>query len=253
MNVTASLLRVYRVDKQLVGLTSRLKAAERFLGEQTRQLEAAESRRASLDKQIRQLRADSMNHEGEMARLEAKMNTLREQMNAARTNREYKAFLTEINTFKAEYDESQKTALDALTKIDELQAQIVDLDKAKAEREKVYKVAVEDRAARESEIRARVDELTSERQTLAKAVPPEDLRVYEQIFALHGDEAMSAIEVQDFKRHEFTCGGCMMSVPIEHVSGLLSHGRLTRCPSCRCLLYLEADLAERMQTTSSKR
>lgn len=253
MNVTARLLRVYRVDKQLVGLKSRLKAAERFLDEQTRLLMAAESTRSSTEKQLKQTKASILNHEGEMARLEAKMAALREQMNSAQTNREYKAFLTEINTFKAEYDENQKAALELMSTAEELEKQITELNVARTDREKVKKVAEGDRAARAEEIRARVDELTAERASLAASVAPSDLAIYEQIFAAQGDEAMAAIEVQDFKRHEFTCGGCMMSVPIEHVSGLLSHGRVTRCPSCRCILYLEAELAERMQTPASKR
>ncbi len=253
MNVTARLLRVYRVDKQLVGLKSRLKAAERFLDEQTRLLTAAESTRSSIEKQLKQTKASILNHEGEMARLEARMAALREQMNSAQTNREYKAFLTEINTFKAEYDENQKAALELMATAEELEKQIAELNAARTDREKVKKVAEGDRAARAEEIRARVDELTAERAALAASVAPSDLAIYEQIFAAHGDEAMAAIEVQDFKRHEFTCGGCMMSVPIEHVSSLLSHGRVTRCPSCRCILYLEADLTERMQTPASKR
>src|SRR5262245_61112526 len=102
MSVTESLLRVFRVDQQLAGLQSRLRAAERFLDEQTRQLTQLESKRDGVNQQLKQTQAVVADHEGEMKRLDAKVETLREQMNSARTNKEYKAFLTEMNTFKAD-------------------------------------------------------------------------------------------------------------------------------------------------------
>jgi len=36
---------------------------------------------------------------------------------------------------------------------------------------------------------------------------------------------------------------------METVSGLLSHGGLTRCPSCQVILYLEEDTAKQLQPT----
>src|SRR3954469_19618533 len=102
MSVTESLLRVFRVDQQLQGLQSRLRAAERFLGEQTKQLQTLDSKREALASQLKQSQVAVANHEGEMARIDARIEQLREQMNAARTNKEYKAFLTEVNTLKAD-------------------------------------------------------------------------------------------------------------------------------------------------------
>jgi len=65
------------------------------------------------------------------------------------------------------------------------------------------------------------------------------------------DEAMAPIEIQDRKRHEFTCGACMMSLPVETMSSLMASGEITRCVSCGCVLYLEESNREAM--TAGKR
>src|SRR6185295_7164516 len=117
------LLRVFRVDQQLQGLQSRLRAAEKFLEEQTKQLQQIETKRDTVHTQLKQMQATVADHEGEMARLDARVEQLREQMNAARTNKEYKAFLTEINTIKADRSAAETAALEVMTKADELKKQ----------------------------------------------------------------------------------------------------------------------------------
>jgi hypothetical protein len=39
----------------------------------------------------------------------------------------------------------------------------------------------------------------------------------------------------------------MMAVPMEAVNGLLSGGKLTKCSSCQCILYLTREDEERLR------
>ena len=59
MSVTRQLLAVFRVDKEISGLQSRLTSAERFLAEQTRKLAEIGAQGESLNTQIRQLKAST--------------------------------------------------------------------------------------------------------------------------------------------------------------------------------------------------
>lgn len=253
MNITATLLRVYRVDRQLIGLQGRLKGAQRFLDEQSKQLESFETKRGQAEKQLLQLKAQIGEQEGESARLEARISALREQMNSARTNKEYKALLTEVNTLKVEQDKINEAALGLMSKADELTQELDGYSKLRDEREKVRKVAVDDRDKHHNEIRERLTQLQAERAEVVKGVSAQVMAVYDELVRIRDGDAMSPVEVQDLKRHEFTCGGCMMNIPIEVVNGLLSSGKLSQCPSCRCILYVDTDLAERMQPAPSKR
>lgn len=251
---TARLLRVFRVDEQLKGLESRLRAAERFLKDQDGQLDQIGRKHLTLESQLRQLRATIANTESEIRGFDERLEALRAKMNSAQTNREYKALLAELNTIKADRDRIETAGLEHMTKADAIAKEIGDLGGKRQERERVRVVAAGERDNRAGEIRARVEELRAQRVALAAEVPPEAMRVYQDLRATRGDEeeVMAAVEVADLKRHEFTCGGCMKSLPLEAVSALLSRGALTRCRSCGLILYLTEDTVEGMSAQQRK-
>jgi predicted nucleic acid-binding Zn-ribbon protein len=245
MGVTDALVRVHRVDKQLRDLRARLRAAERFLKDQDSELGQLDAKRASLEAQLRQTEAAGAERESEAARLQARVDQLREQMNSAKTNKEYKAFLAEVNTFKADKDRVDEEELELLAKVDELKEALAGLNRQRDERSKMRGVAASDRDQRSDEIKGRVEELQAERDKLAADVPAEILGQYEALVRQLDDEAMAPIEELDRKRHEYSCGACMMSIPVETVSELLTAGdKISRCVSCGCILYIEPELAD---------
>jgi uncharacterized protein len=251
MDVTAKLLRVFQVDKQLRGLQQRLSQAETFLNAQNKELATIDGQRGAIEAQLKVNTAQAADLEGEMARLDARMTTIRTQMESAQTNKEYKAFLTEINTFKADRDGLETKALEIMSKSDELKKQLAELDGRRSERQQVQKVAAGERDARFKEIETRLNELKAERVKLAAEVPQDVMQMFDRLVQQRGDDAMGPVEVQDRKRHEYTCGVCMMSIPIDGVSGLMSSGRLTRCKSCECILYLDEE-AKKAMTAPTK-
>jgi predicted nucleic acid-binding Zn-ribbon protein len=253
MSVTEKLLRVFRVDQQLMGLTGRLRAAERFLDEQVRQLRELQSSIATQQSQLKQVQAAVANEEGEVARIDARIATLREQMNKSKTNKEYQAFLVEVGTLKVTRDEAEQRALEQMTRADDLKAKLADLEARAAEREGVRTVASGDREKRAAEISGRVAELQAERAGLAPEIPGETMKLYEELQRVHGEDAMAPVEVADKRRHEATCGSCMMSVPVETVSTLMSGSRVVRCVSCGRILYIDKDTAAALAPASSKR
>lgn len=253
MDVTSKLLRVFLVDKQLRGLQSRLHTAEKFLGEQDKHLQQIEGKRAALEAQIRQLKVTVADAESQTKGIDDRMAHLRDQMGAAKTNKEYKAFLTELNTHKADRDSLETSTLEQMAKLDELKKQLAEFDSQRSEREKMKSVAGGERDTREAEIKDRVAELKAQRAQLAAEVPAEALKMLEKLIHEREDDAMAPLEEHDRRRHEYTCGSCMMALPVEKLSALLSNGRITHCPSCGCLLYLEAELAKQLTAPASKR
>ncbi|HZW09316.1 MAG TPA: hypothetical protein VFF69_05375 [Phycisphaerales bacterium] len=243
MDVTNRLLRVYQLDRQLAGLQSRLRAAERFLAEQTRQLQALEIKRNALAAQSKQIAASVANQELDIKGTDERIEHLREQMNQARTNKEYKAFLTEINTLKADKSKVEEEALGQMTKSDELKGQLEQVEASYAERQRMRGVAETDCNARREEIAGRLGELEAERAKAAAEVPGDVLAHYERLHELREDDAMAPVEITDRRRHEYNCGACMMSLPMEVSISLLS-GKLTICSNCQCILYLPKEAAE---------
>lgn len=251
MSVTKQLLAVFRVDKEIRGLSSRLNAAERFLGEQTRQLADISTQVSSLQAQLRQLQASANNAEGESKRIEAHINELREKMNNAQTNKEYKALLSEVNNLKEQRSSFDDEALGHLEKIEQIKAKLGTLEASRVEREKVRTVAETDRQERADEIAAKLAELRARRDEMAAGVPKDAMTLYEELLAQRGEDAMAPLEIVDRKRHEFVCGSSMMSVPVE-VAAQLMQGRLTISPNDGCILYLTEQTEEILMATFKK-
>lgn len=251
MTVTAKLLGLYRVDQQIRGLRSRLDAAESFYATQQGTLNELTAQHKVVAAQLKQLKTAVASDEGEAARIDARINSLREKMNAAKTNKEYSAFLTELASLKTQKDEVEKDELGQMEKIEAIQKSLAEIEAQKAEREKIASKAAAERDARAAEIKDRLAELTAQRVTLAAAVPGDAMKVYNDLIRRVGDEAMSHVEVLDRRNHEWTCGSCQMALPVETINSI-SVGRLTRCNACGCILFTEEDVVAKTVKTPKK-
>jgi predicted nucleic acid-binding Zn-ribbon protein len=229
------------------------------LSEQTKQVQALDTKREATASQLKHLQATIADQEGEMARVDARVEQLREQMNSARTNKEYKTFLTEINTLKADRSTTETGALEQMTKADELKKQVAELEAQRAEREKLRVVASDDRAKRAEEIKDRVAQLTKEREQLASQVPAEAMALYGDLVRRMGDEAMAHVEELDRRRHEYSCGSCQMALPVETLNALIrgsaanSKEPITLCVSCGCILFMEEEMAASFHKAAAKK
>ena len=251
MSVTHKLLSVFRVDQQIQGLQTRLEGAERFLGEQTKQLALLGTERDSIDTQLRQLRASEANAEGESQRIATHIDELREKMNNATSNKEYKALLSEVNNLKEIRSTHDEQAIEFLEQIDKLNAKLSEIKANEDEREKVRGVAEEQRQQRSDEIAEKLAELKAQRETLVTDVPKDALAIYEELLEMRGEDAMAPLEIEDRKRHEYVCGSSMMSVPVE-VAASLMQGKLTLSPNDGCILYLTAEAEEELSGAFKK-
>ncbi len=246
MSVIEKLLRLHLVDQQIHGLRLRVDGAERYLKEQDRLLEGIQARHDALAGQIRQLQATVHNDETEMKAIDDRIAKHREQLNAAQTNKEYSALLTEVNTLKADRGLIEERALESLTRLDEVKAAMEKLDAERTERSRIREAAKTDRDARAREIQDRLDELKQERVGALAEVPAEAMRVYDAQVHRRADEAMAPIEEQDRRNMEYSCGNCQVMLPIELVSAILGRGEIRQCVSCGSILYIDQALREAM-------
>lgn len=242
MSVTAKLVRLHRVEIQIRGLTERLHAAERYLSAQDEALAELDAKLTALRGQLRQLEVALKNDENEAATFEARIQKLREQMNSAKTNKEYTTFLTEINTIKADKSRVEEKELASMTKVEEVRAEVAKADAERADRAKVRGVAKADRDQREAEIRDRLEELRRERAVAAADVPERALKAFEGRIAQGHDDIMAALEEHDRRNREYCCGACQVLLPLEKLNALVGRGELTACTNCGALLYLEEEV-----------
>ena len=141
MTLTEDLLTLFRVDRQVRGLRSRLASAEHYLQAQDRQLGELKAQEDELAHRRQQLQATVGNLETEGVAFDERMEKLREELNNASTNKQYTAVLTELNTVKLSRSGLDDHLLEEMEQIDRIDEQIAQLKGQVAERRKVREVA----------------------------------------------------------------------------------------------------------------
>ncbi len=239
MALTAKLLRLYQVDKQVRGLQSRVKTAERFLTLRERELAELDAKRDSLKAQSRQLQATAHNDESEIKGIDEHITKLRDQLNSATTNKQYSALLTEVNTFKADRGAIEERALETLTRLEEVNGQLEELQNKRGDIVKLRDHAAAERDEKAAEIKSRLEELQAERDVAAGELPADVLQEFESELELREDEVMAPIEEMNRRAMEYCCGACQVLLPMEIVSASINGNTLTKCSNCNAFLYIE--------------
>jgi len=170
---------------------------------------------------------------------EDRISTLRVALNSAKTNKEYAALLTEINTRKADNAKSEEQGLKIITEVDEIKAQIEETDKRIAEEEKLLGDIKASNAEELDKLDKMVADLMAKRAEATKAIPAEALAVFERLATQYDGEAMADIEQNGRGPHyTYTCGGCFMSLNAEHANALRSKDQIRQCDNCQRILYI---------------
>jgi hypothetical protein len=249
MTLQAALHELFLVDQQVRGLESRLDGARSQVKVQQTKIEKLNQQIKEASEQLKQLQAASKSWENEANAVEARIAKLRDQMNTAKTNKEYSAFLVEVNTLKVEKGKHEEKALEVMGQTEKQQALLTDLQAKLAEQQKIKTHADAELEKGTAEVAQRLGEVKAQRDAAAAKVPPEALAIFNKLADDMEGEAMAPV-VQDDPRHlEYSCGGCYMSIPAEKYNQLFKFDKLVHCPSCGRILYLE----EAMKNTVNQR
>jgi hypothetical protein len=164
-------------------------------------------------------------------------------LNMAKSNKEYSAILTELNTAKADNSKIENQILDLMKNIEADQAQCAEIqqqiDEKKTELEKHRKES-EDKA---KEFEKEVQQVQTEWDSVAKEIPKDVLDIFKRVADTYDGEAIADIEQQDQKRASYSCGGCFMGLTAETVNKLMTKDDVLRCPTCTRILVLKDELS----------
>ncbi|MHC4790762.1 MAG: zinc ribbon domain-containing protein, partial [Planctomycetota bacterium] len=163
----------------------------------------------------------------------------RASLNAAKTNKEYAALLTQLNTTKADNSKIENQVLDLLKDIEADQEEckkIQDqIDQQKQLLEKTRKETEISAAKYENQIK----EIQDEWDRVAGTIPSEQLEVFKRVAETYDGEALAVINQQQTKAETYSCGGCFMGITAESVNLLMTKDDIIRCPNCTRILILE--------------
>lgn len=237
--ILASLLKLQAIEHDLTHVRRRLRAKQNAVGAVQRKVDELKARREELGLQARQQQKETDQFELQRASREDDIAQLRGALNRTRTNKEYSAILTQINTYKADNSKLEEVILKVMGGVDVVKGEMEKVDaEIQGEQTRLDHV-MQTNAEEVAKLESMMAELLARRAEAAAHVPTEPLRIFDRLAHAKEGQAMAAIEVVDSKRDEFTCGGCYMSLSAEHFSALLSRDEMRHCDSCGRILFIE--------------
>ena len=163
---------------------------------------------------------------------------LRASLNTAKTNKEYAAVLTQLNTTKADNSKIETQILELLKDIeadeDESRRIQEQIDEQKQTLEQTRKEA----KLLATKYQTEIEEIQVEWDRIAQTVPNEPLQIFKRVAETYDGEALAVIEQQEGKTETYSCGGCFMGLPTETVNLLMTKDDIIRCPNCTRILVL---------------
>ncbi len=232
-----ALHRLQEVETQIAEIERGINRKVRACTRQTQRIAEIDGKIKSQEQQIKaaQMEADRLNLEAKTA--EAEMAKYRNALNTSKTQKEYSAVLTQLNTYKADTSKVEENVLNLLTEIDEKKKVLAATREERVKEEsklKELEAEVEDARQR---CKDRLDKLKKQREEAATAVPPDTLITFNRVAGANDGEAMAQVTRTHPRRQEYACEGCNMAITIEQVNAILSRDETVLCNVCGRILY----------------
>ena len=183
---------------------------------------------------IELLEKERRQKEGHLNLEQEKIKRAEGRMFEVKTNKEYQALLSEVDTIKEAISREEEEILKVLDEIDELK-------KSLSKREKEVAVVLEKVEAEKKIIQEKMvqdDEIWKKRmerkEVLTKQLESKLYKLYNTL-----KERRQGVGVVSVK-HE-TCQGCFVNVPPQMFIEVQKNNALIRCPHCNRILYWEGD------------
>jgi len=166
------------------------------------------------------------------------INKLRASLNSAKTNKEYAAVLTQLNTTKADSSKIEAQSLELLKDIEADEAECKDIQEQIDEQKETLEQTRKESEESAAKYQVGIDEIQAEWDEVAKSIPSEAVDLFSRVAETYDGHAVAAIEQQEDRKGLYSCGGCFMGITAESVNLLMTKDDIIRCPNCTRILVL---------------
>jgi len=236
--VLNGLVKLQSVENQLRAVKAKLNRCRRNVIIKENHIRSFQNALEAKKEELQVTKIQSDRLELELKSRDESIAKLRASLNAAKTNKEYAAVLTQLNTTKADNSKIETQILDLMKDIEadetECRKMLEQIETEKKELEQIRKDA-ETQATR---LQAEIEDIQLQWDQQAKNIPAEPLEVFNRVAETYDGEAMAMIDTQDEKTATYSCGGCFMGITAENVNQLMTKDDIIRCPNCTRILVL---------------
>ena len=180
------------------------------------------------------LEKDRRHKEGQLSLEQDKVKKTEGRMFEVKTNKEYQALLTEIDTLKGASGREEEEILQLLEEIDELKKTLSKREKeiaatlAKIEGEKK---ALQEKMERDQEV---LKKQMGRREAVAKQLQSNLYKLYNTLKEKRGGVGVVSVKQE-------TCQGCFVNVPPQLFIEVQKNNAIVRCPNCNRILYWQGN------------
>lgn len=230
---------------KLQSVENRLRAAKAKLARSRRSVIIQENQVRSLQSALEAKKEESLLTKVQCDRLElelktrdAEVNKFRASLNNAKTNKEYAAVLTMLNTTKADNSKIETQILELMKAIEADEEECASIRKQIEDQKQVLEETRKKSDASAGEHEVEIEKIQAEWDEVAKDIPAAHLAVFNRVAETYDGEAVVKVDEQEGRSDAFSCGGCFMGITAESVNLLMTRDEIIRCPNCTRILVL---------------
>jgi predicted nucleic acid-binding Zn-ribbon protein len=247
-----ALVKLFRADAELREAQNRLEEAGKNVRLQERRVADLDAKLKDAQARQKQQQSRAGQLDLDMRARDAHIEKLRTQQQSAKNNKEYQAFLVEINTAKVDRGKVEDEAVRVMGEVEKGQQEVAALVAAlDGERTKLttIKSQLADTIARHQ---AEVDALKPARDAAQSALPQKVVDAFNRLADRYEGDALSALSRPDRRREEYLCTACNMELAIDIYNKLHSRDEIVFCPNCRRILYIPEELTPEAAISTGK-
>jgi len=237
--ILSSLVELQVIENKVRKTNKELKAAIQRVRKQEAKIERLKGALKAKQEEIKLTRMQYDKLELDLKSREERITNMRVALNTAKTNKEYSAVLTRINTDKADNSKLEDQILGLITQIDNDKEVCKEIEGELAQETEQLEVIREEVAQRQEQIEAKLELENKERQEAYTKVPEKHGVLFDRLAERYDGEVLAVVEQRNGARGDYSCGGCYMKVPLEVANGLITRDDVISCPNCGRLLVLD--------------
>ena len=239
--VIQSLLALQEVETQLWALRDGLAAKNHLINAQQKKLLQLQQQTEQKRDQRKHTQANAANQELDIKTQEAGIGKLRNALNTAKTNKEYDAIISQINSDRTEIARQEEKVLALLTQIDQMDAECSQIEQQIAQTQESLDSLRRSHQEAQAQNEQELARLEQDKSHLAESIPASALNQFKRVGQNYNGQSMAAVTQTDPRNSVYCCSGCYMSITIDTVDFLMSRDEIKQCPNCQKLLYLHPE------------
>lgn len=232
------LIKLQSVENRLRAAKAKLTRSRRSVIIQENQVRSLQSALEAKKEELQLTKVQSSRLELELKSRDDEVSKLRAALNISKSNKEYAAVLTQLNTTRADNAKIENQILDLMKAVETDEAECENIRKQIEEHKQLLEQTRKTSEAAAVDQEAEIRKIQAEWNDTAKAIPAEPLKVFKRVAETYDGEAVAQVDLQEGKHGTYSCGGCFMGITAESVNLLMTRDELIRCPNCTRILVL---------------